>query len=74
VSSTRRTEHRAFRNVIDTVKRGPMLRQVRGVVTLVTEEVRVIAASTEGRIKRILVQPGTEVSAGTVLLDWRKTV
>jgi HlyD family secretion protein len=54
---------------IDTVKRGPMLRQVRGPGTLVPEEVRVIAAATEGRVERILVQPGTEVSAGTVLLE-----
>ena len=54
---------------IDTVKRGPMLRQVRGPGTLVPEEVRVVAAATEGRVERILVQPGTEVSAGTVLLE-----
>lgn len=54
---------------IDTVKRGPMLRQVRGPGTLVPEEVRVIAAATDGRVERILVQPGTEVSAGTVLLE-----
>lgn len=54
---------------VDTVKRGPMLRQVRGPGTLVPEEVRVIAAATEGRVERILVQPGTEVTAGTVLLE-----
>jgi HlyD family secretion protein len=54
---------------IDTVKRGPMLRQVRGPGTLVPEEVRVIAAATEGRVENILVQPGTEVTAGTVLLE-----
>ena len=54
---------------IDTVKRGPMLRQVRGPGTLVPEEVRVIAAATEGRVERILVQPGTEVTAGTILLE-----
>src|ERR687895_280796 len=54
---------------IDTVKRGPMLRQVRGPGTLVPEEVRVVAAATEGRVERILVQPGTEVTAGTVLLE-----
>ena len=54
---------------IDTVKRGPMLRQVRGPGSLVPEEVRVIAAATEGRVERILVQPGTEVTAGTVLLE-----
>lgn len=55
--------------LIDTVKRGPMLREVRGPGTLVPEEVRVIAASTEGRVERILVEPGTEVSPGTVLLE-----
>jgi HlyD family secretion protein len=54
---------------IDTVKRGPMLRQVRGPGTLVPKEVRVIAAATEGRVETILVQPGTEVTAGTVLLE-----
>ena len=54
---------------IDTVKRGPMLRQVRGPGTLVPEEVRVVAAATEGRVERINVQPGTEVTAGTVLLE-----
>jgi HlyD family secretion protein len=54
---------------VDTVKRGPMLRQVRGPGTLVPEEVRVVAAATEGRVERILVQPGTEVTAGTVLLE-----
>lgn len=54
---------------VDTVKRGPMLRQVRGPGTLVPEEVRVVAAATEGRVERILVQAGTEVTAGTVLLE-----
>ncbi|HEV7843459.1 MAG TPA: efflux RND transporter periplasmic adaptor subunit, partial [Pyrinomonadaceae bacterium] len=54
---------------VDTVKRGPMLRQVRGPGTLVPEEVRVVAAATEGRVERINVQPGTEVTAGTVLLE-----
>jgi HlyD family secretion protein len=55
--------------LIDTVKRGQMLRQVRGNGTLVPEDVRVIAASTQGRVERILVQPGTEVSAGTLLIE-----
>lgn len=54
---------------VDTVKRGPMLRQVRGPGTLVPEEVRVVAAASEGRVERINVQPGTEVTAGTVLLE-----
>jgi HlyD family secretion protein len=55
--------------LIDTVKRGQMLRQVRGNGTLVPEDIRVIAASTQGRVERILVQPGTEVSAGTLLIE-----
>ncbi len=55
--------------LIDTVKRGPMLRQVRGTGTLVPEDIRVIAASTQGRVERILAQPGTDVSAGTVLIE-----
>jgi len=54
---------------IDTVKRGGMLRQVRGLGTLVPEEVRVIAAATQGRVERVLVKPGTQVSAGTVLIE-----
>jgi HlyD family secretion protein len=55
--------------LIDTVQRGPMLRQVRGTGTLVPEEIRIIAASTQGRVERVLAQPGTEVSAGTVLIE-----
>ncbi len=54
---------------IDTVKRGQMLRQVRGIGTLVPEQVRLIAASSEGRVERVHVQPGAEVSAGTVLVE-----
>ena len=54
---------------IDTVKRGPMLRQVRGAGTLVPEDIRVIAASTQGQVERVFVQAGTEVSAGTVLIE-----
>lgn len=54
---------------IDAVKRGPMLRQVRGLGTLVPEEVRWIPAASDGRVERILVQPGTLVQADTVLLE-----
>src|SRR5206468_3008918 len=54
---------------IDTVKRGPMLRQVRGSGTLVPEEVRWIPATTDGRVERIRLKPGTEVSADTILLE-----
>jgi HlyD family secretion protein len=54
---------------VDTVKRGPMLRQVRGSGTLVPEEIRWIPAATEGRVERILTLPGTVVGPETVILD-----
>lgn len=53
---------------VDTVKRGPMLRQVRGLGTLTPEEIRWIPAVSEGRVDRILVLPGTAVKPDTVLL------
>ena len=54
---------------IDTVKRGPMLRQVRGSGNLVPEQIRHINTLTPGRVERILVRPGTAVEASTVLLE-----
>jgi HlyD family secretion protein len=54
---------------VDTVKRGPMLRQVRGLGTLVPEEVRWIPAQTEGRVERIRILPGTAVRADSVILE-----
>lgn len=53
----------------DTVKRGEMLRQVRGNGTLVPEDVRWIPALNAGRVERILVLPGTAVKAETVLVE-----
>jgi HlyD family secretion protein len=55
--------------VIDVVKRGPMLRDVRGGGTLVPEDVRWIAATTESRVERVLVQAGSEVKADTVIVE-----
>ena len=52
----------------DTVKRGPMLIEVRGLGTLVPEEVLWIPAVTDGRVERRFVLPGTPVKADTVLL------
>ena len=49
---------------IDTVKRGPMVRQVRGLGTLVPEEIRWIAARTQGRVDKIIIRPGTFVEPG----------
>ena len=53
----------------DTVKRGSMLRQVRGLGTLVPEEILFIAAQTDGRVDRIAVRPGAEVRPETVLMQ-----
>lgn len=54
---------------IDTVKRGPMVRQVRGLGTLVPVDIRWIAANTEGRVEKIVIWPGTEVKKDTVILE-----
>ena len=54
---------------IDTVKRGQMLRQVRGLGVLVPEEIRWIAARTSGRIERIVLRPGAKVTPDTVVLE-----
>jgi HlyD family secretion protein len=54
---------------IDTVKRGPMVRQVRGLGTLTPEDIRWIAANTEGRVDKILIWPGTKVEPGDVILE-----
>ncbi|HNQ22632.1 MAG TPA: HlyD family efflux transporter periplasmic adaptor subunit [Phycisphaerae bacterium] len=54
---------------LDTVKRGAMLRQVRGTGSLVPEMTWWVPAVTDGRIERILVLPGATVQADTVLLE-----
>lgn len=53
---------------VDSVKRGQMLRQVRGLGTLVPEEIRWIAARTQGRVDRIILRPGAEVTPDSVIL------
>jgi len=55
----------------DTVKRGPMLRQVRGPGTLVPREdsIQLIPAQTEATVVKIRVLPGTKVTPDTILLD-----
>ena len=53
----------------DTVKRGSMQRQVRGLGTLVPEDIRWIPAVTEGRVDRIVLLPGTQVKADSILLE-----
>jgi HlyD family secretion protein len=52
----------------DTVKRGPMLREVRGLGTLVPTDTMLITATTEGRVQRILIRPGTPVRADSLVM------
>ena len=52
----------------DTVKRGEMLRQVRGLGTLVPEEVRWIPATTDGIIEERKARAGDTVTANSVIL------
>ena len=54
---------------LDTVQRGPMVRQVRGTGTLVPEELRWIPATTEGTVERIVIQPGAAVTPTTTLVE-----
>jgi HlyD family secretion protein len=55
----------------DTVKRGSMLRQVRGIGSLVPsqESVLQIPAQTEATVLRICMLPGSQVKADTILMD-----
>lgn len=54
---------------IDTVKRGSFLRQVRGLGTLVPEDISWIASRNDARIEKILVWPGTKVEPETIILS-----
>lgn len=54
---------------IGTVNRGEMLREVRGLGTLVPEEIRWIAARTQGRVDKIILRPGAPVTPDSVILQ-----
>lgn len=56
---------------VETVKRGPMLRSVRGLGTLVPvdEARRWIPAITQGRVERIVLRPGALVKPDTLILE-----
>jgi len=54
---------------VDTVKRGQMLRKVRGSGTLVPEDIRWISATTQGRVERIVLRAGAVVEPSTVILE-----
>ena len=54
---------------LDTVQRGPLMRQVRGTGTLVPEQIRWIPATTDGTVERIVIRPGALVAPDTVILE-----
>jgi multidrug resistance efflux pump len=54
---------------VDSVRRGEMVREVRGPGTLVPEHVRFITAVSAGRVDRVRAQPGQLVQPQTVLLE-----
>jgi HlyD family secretion protein len=53
----------------DEVKRGPMIRDVRGIGTLVPEDIRWIAAQTDSRVDRIVLHPGAIVQPSSIILE-----
>ncbi|MBV9272932.1 MAG: efflux RND transporter periplasmic adaptor subunit [Verrucomicrobia bacterium] len=53
---------------IDTVTSGPLIRDVRGIGTLVPEDVRWVPARTDARVEQIVIWPGTEVKEDSVIL------
>lgn len=55
--------------VVEAVRRGPMLRQVRGTGSLVPVDVNWIAATTEARVVRVVTQAGTAVNRDTLILE-----
>ncbi len=54
---------------VDTVQRGPMLRQVRGPGTLVPVDIRWLSAAQDARVERIPALPGVAVEPDTILLE-----
>src|SRR5687767_176891 len=54
---------------LGTVERGELVRQVRGIGSLVPEQLQFVQAETDGRVERIFVQPGAAVTSDTVLMD-----
>ncbi|MBL8176920.1 MAG: HlyD family efflux transporter periplasmic adaptor subunit [Bryobacterales bacterium] len=54
---------------VDTVKRGPMLRQVRGLGTLVPEEILWIPAVQDGRVEKLQLRPGAQVNKNSIIME-----
>ncbi len=55
--------------LVDSVRRGEMVREVRGPGTLVPEHVRFITALSAGRVDRLFAQPGQAVQPHSILLE-----
>ena len=55
--------------VIETVRRGPMVRQVHGTGSLVPIDVNWIAATTDARVTRVVTQAGTAVRRDTLIME-----
>jgi HlyD family secretion protein len=53
----------------DEVKRGPMLREMRGLGTLVPEDIQWIPAQTDSRVDRIVLRPGAVVKPDSIILE-----
>ena len=52
-----------------TVKRGPMVREVRGAGTLVPEDIRWISTTATGKVEKLVLRAGAKVTPGTVILE-----
>jgi HlyD family secretion protein len=55
--------------ILDTVRRGSIVRQVRGIGSLVPEDTRLLLAPVEGLVERVLVRPGAPLEPGTIILE-----
>ncbi len=53
----------------DEVKRGPMVREVRGLGTLVPEDIRWIPAQTDSRVERWVLRPGAIVKPDSIIME-----
>src|SRR5207249_6892870 len=53
----------------DEVKRGPMVRDVHGLGTLVPEDIRWIPAQTDSRVERWILRPGAIVKPDSIIME-----
>jgi HlyD family secretion protein len=53
----------------DEVKRGPMLREVRGLGTLVPEDIRWVAAQTDAHVDKWVLRPPAIVKPGSIIME-----